>query len=157
MTRGPALVDVIAPNAGAAVLLLGCEKFTSLNTLKNSVRNSPLKRSVMGMNFTTLKSTLCWPGPYNRLREDVPYGGALVKSEVNAAVLKYSFSLLLVEPGSVSGSPGTMSARLKMAEGTSDTTENGKPLCSVIIVANSQLLARRPNAFDSPLYRFGRS
>src|SRR5271154_1161284 len=155
--RGPPLVEVICPNAGAATLALGWEKFTSLNALKNSVRNSALKRSVTGMNFTMLKSTLCCPGPIRKLRGDVPYGATFAQPGANAAVLKYSFNLLFVDPDSVNVEPGTISARFRRVEGISQTTEKGRPLCSVMIVASSQLFTVRRSAPDSPLYRFGRS
>src|SRR5271168_554629 len=149
--RGPPLVEVICPNAGAATLAFGCEKFTSLNALKNSVRNSALNRSVTGMNFTMLKSTLCCPGPIRKFRGDVPYGATFAQPGANAAVLKYSFSLLFVDPGSVNVDPAITSARFSSVDGISQTTEKGNPLCSVMIVASSQLFAARRSAPDSPL------
>src|SRR5579871_2559336 len=63
ITRGPVAVDVMVPSvSGTSTLLFGFAKFTRLNALKNSDRNSSLVFSCTGMNFTIDRSTFLWSG-----------------------------------------------------------------------------------------------
>src|SRR5215207_2486746 len=136
MTRGPALVCVMRPKvAGTEMLLFGLAKLAQLKRLKNSVRDSPRRRSVNGRYFTTEKSTFFCPGPVRMLRPVLPNGAAgskkpPVKLEgAKAVVLKYCASLSCVRPerSMPPVKPGRRFARWTVLLSGTWMTEKGRP------------------------------
>src|SRR5262245_18960363 len=68
-TINPVLLKVVAE---VLRLLIGLARFTWLNKLKNSMRNSAVFDSLSGKRFVNAMSTFLCPGPRSTLRPTLP-------------------------------------------------------------------------------------
>src|SRR5271157_1115225 len=73
MRRRKSTILVICPAVLVSTLELGPPRFSLLNALKTSQRNSSLARSVIAKDFANDRSTEPKPGPSNMLRPELPY------------------------------------------------------------------------------------
>src|SRR5260370_23051246 len=135
--------DVILPKPGGPNVVPGFPKLTLLNTLKNSARNCTFTRSVMLVSLISPRSVSKKRGPRRMFLPELPK--VPVTFGPNREVLKnFWISCACERPLSMVWlklvpvkSARSLPTPLKELS-TPLKTENGNPLCQVVIDVNSQ-------------------